>query len=126
MHERYILTSLRYYTADMRPNNIREQHIAEFGESGSGKNVLLSSFYGATQEPQDHRESLFRIVADDIGQGNLLRKNYLGMAKEAQVPDATKFKSTAYSFTVMLKDPPDMEPKKKQPFDALRLVWHDY
>ena len=29
-----------------------EQHIAVFGESGSGKTVLLSSFYGATQEPQ--------------------------------------------------------------------------
>jgi ABC-type lipoprotein export system ATPase subunit len=26
-----------------------EQHIAVFGESGSGKTVMLSSFYGATQ-----------------------------------------------------------------------------
>ena len=42
-----------------------EQHIAVFGESGSGKTVLLSSFYGATQEPQFLNASLFDVVADD-------------------------------------------------------------
>jgi ABC-type dipeptide/oligopeptide/nickel transport system ATPase component len=29
-----------------------EQQIAVFGESGSGKTVLLSSFYGAAQDPK--------------------------------------------------------------------------
>jgi ABC-type dipeptide/oligopeptide/nickel transport system ATPase component len=30
----------------------KEQHIAVFGESGSGKTVLVSSFYGAAREQQ--------------------------------------------------------------------------
>lgn len=29
---------------------VREQHTAVFGESGSGKTVLVSSFFGPTQE----------------------------------------------------------------------------
>ena len=29
---------------------VREQNIAVFGEAGSGKTVLVSSFYGPTQE----------------------------------------------------------------------------
>lgn len=49
-----------------------DQHIAVFGESGSGKTVLLSSFYGAAQEPDFIENSLYRIVSDDIGQGNRL------------------------------------------------------
>ena len=36
----------------MQLNGVLEQHIAVFGESGSGKTVLVSSFYGATQEPE--------------------------------------------------------------------------
>ena len=48
-----------------------EQHIAVFGQSGSGKTVLVSSFYGGTQEPQfldasilpDHM--LIAIALDD-------------------------------------------------------------
>jgi ABC-type dipeptide/oligopeptide/nickel transport system ATPase component len=36
----------------MQLNRALEQHIAVFGESGSGKTVMVSSFYGATQEPQ--------------------------------------------------------------------------
>ncbi|MEE3921132.1 hypothetical protein V2I01_31900 [Micromonospora sp. BRA006-A] len=53
-----------------------------FGESGSGKTVLLSSFYGGTQEPQYLKRSLFHVLAEDIGQGNRLHKNYLGMKDE--------------------------------------------
>ena len=54
-----------------------EQHIAVFGESGSGKTVMISSFYGATQESQYLQKSLFHVVPDDIGQGNRLHKNTL-------------------------------------------------
>lgn len=53
----------------MRVSRALEQQIAVFGESGSGKTVLLSSFYGETQEPQYLQKSLFHVVADDIGQG---------------------------------------------------------
>lgn len=54
-----------------------------FGESGSGKTVLLSSFYGVAQEPQYLKRNLFRVVANNIGQGNRLHKIYLGMRDSA-------------------------------------------
>lgn len=96
-----------------------------FGESGSGKTVLLSSFYGATQERQ-YRQSLFDVVADDIGQGNRLLRNYLGMKDSARVPVQTIKSSTAYAFSVKLKDSMVKAAKGAKQFDSLRLVWHDY
>lgn len=101
------------------------QHIAVFGESGSGKTVMLSSFYGAAQEPQFLRTSLFRVVADNVGQGARLHKNYLGMRDSAQVPEGTRYAPTSYSFSIKLKDG-GAKGAKDKPFDGLRLVWHDY
>lgn len=109
----------------MQPNRTRDQHIAVFGESGSGKTVMISSFYGATQEPQYRNDNLFDVVADDFGQGSRLHRNYLGMKNSAQVPDATRFSATSYSFSINLKDR-SAKAMKARPFDALRLVWHDY
>ena len=102
-----------------------QQEIAVFGESGSGKTVLLSSFYGAAQEPQFVRKSLFRVVADDFGQGARLHQNYLGMKNSAKRPEITRFSATAHSFSIKLKDG-DAKNNKGKPFDALRLIWHDY
>lgn len=112
----------------MEVSRAREQHIAVFGESGSGKTVMLSSFYGATQESQYLQKSLFHVVPDDIGQGNRLHKNYLGMKNSAQPPETTRFAATSYSFKIKLKDGADAKRKQKKssPLDALRLVWHDY
>jgi hypothetical protein len=61
---------------------IREQHIAVFGESGSGKTVLASSFYGPTQE-KSFSNGFWDLVADDTGLGNRLYKNYVGMRDHA-------------------------------------------
>lgn len=102
------------------------QQIAVFGESGSGKTVMLSSFYGATQESQYRQKSLFHVVADDIGQGARLHRNYLGMRDSARTPEATRFSATSYSFSVKLKNRSNAKSMKSKPFDALRLVWHDY
>jgi hypothetical protein len=102
-----------------------EQHVAVFGESMSGKTVLLSSFYGATQESSFLKESHYNVVADDIGQGSRLHRNYLKMRREAKPPDATAFSPTTYRFSVKLKDN-DAGHKKDRAFDVLRLVWHDY
>jgi ABC-type dipeptide/oligopeptide/nickel transport system ATPase component len=52
----------------MPVNRAGEQHIAMLGESGSGMTVMLSSFYGATQESQYLEKSLFHVVPYDIGQ----------------------------------------------------------
>lgn len=110
----------------MQLNRALEQHIAVFGESGSGKTVMVSSFYGATREPQFLKDSLFRVVADDAGQGARLHRNYLGMRDSARLPQTDHFAGTSYGFSVKLKDPTDQAAAKSQPFDALRLVWHDY
>ena len=104
---------------------VLEQQIAVFGESGSGKTVMLSSFYGAAQEPEFLKSSPFRIVAEDTGLGNRLHKNYLGMRDDARRPDADRFASTSFAFSVKLKSG-NAEPKQAKQFDSLRLVWHDY
>src|SRR5262249_55238412 len=96
-----------------------------FGESGSGKTVMLSSFYGATQEPEFRQSSLFDVVAEDIGEGHRLHRNYLGMRDSARLPVLTRFLSTSYAFSVKLKDGSAKAQDSRQ-FHALRLVWHDY
>ena len=109
----------------MQLSRALEQQIAVFGESGSGKTVMLSAFYGATQEPQFVKSSLFHVVADDIGQGSRLHRNYLGMRDSARRPEPTRFSPTSYAFSVKLKDGALQRSRAKQ-FDALRLIWHDY
>jgi len=109
----------------MKLTRTLDQHIAVFGESGSGKTVMLSSFYGATQEPQFLKSSLFTVTADDTGQGHKLHGNYLGMRDSARRPATTRFASTSYAFSVKLRDKSVKANDPKQ-FDALRLVWHDY
>ena len=105
---------------------VKEQNLAVFGEDGSGKTVLLSSFYGGSQEPSFLAESLYKVLADDIGQGNRLRGNYLRMRRQAEAPMTNAFAATPYSFTLKVKDPGDGKAAKAKPFSALRLVWHDY
>jgi len=109
-------------------NRVLEQQIAVFGEGGSGKTVLVSSFYGAAQEPDFVRNSRFHVVADGQSQGHRLHQNYLEMRDEGQPPIATRFASTSYSFSIKLRAELEVEAKsaKSAKFQALRLVWHDY
>lgn len=107
-------------------NRTREQHIAVFGGGGSGKTVLLSSFYGATQQQEYKQDHLFSVVADDTGQGARLYQIYLQMKNAAQAPRANRFRATAYSFAIKMKNWADTKATKNKPFDALKLVWHDY
>lgn len=110
----------------MQLSRALEQQIAVFGESGSGKTVMISSFYGAAQEPQYLQRNLFHIIADQIGQGARLHRNYLRMRNAAELPPANRFSGLSYSFTVKLKESPSAKEMKAKPFDALRLIWHDY
>ncbi len=110
----------------MPSNKVLEQHIAVFGESGSGKTVMLSSFYGSEQEPQNIRRGTFNVVAENAGHGTHLHQNYLGMKNSATVPDQSRFAATSYRFLLRLKGGTEAKALKTKPFDALRLVWHDY
>ncbi|BCN58326.1 TRAFAC clade GTPase domain-containing protein [Prescottella equi] len=103
---------------------VQQQNIAVFGESGSGKTVLVSSFYGRTQEGS-FKNDLWDLVADKIGQGVRLYQNYLGMKNSAQTPLQTRFANTTYDFSVKLKTG-DSDEEEKRPFDELHLAWHDY
>lgn len=105
------------------PKKILQQHIAVFGESGSGKTVLLSSFYGLMREERTQERISLDVVADDAGQGDRLMQNYLGMSRDGHVPQPNRFSATPYSFTAHLKHRPN---KAANEYDGIQLVWHDY
>lgn len=110
----------------MEQNKVaREQHIAVFGESGSGKTVLLSSFYGLAVEQLLSGTEQFDVLAGDNAQGRRLHQNYLGMKNSAVLPLQTRFSSTAYAFSIKRKPGTASRARKKAP-EELRLVWHDY
>lgn len=106
------------------PKKILEQHIALFGESGSGKTVLLSSFYGLMREKVTQERLRLDVVADDAGQGDRLLQNYLRMSREGRVPPTNRFSSTPYAFTARLD--PRADATRSGGYDGIRLVWHDY
>lgn len=100
---------------------LKDQHIAVFGERGSGKTVLISSFYGMTQDPS-YDTSLYAVRSESTKQGNALLANYLQMLEDDTPPLSTAA-GDAQSFTFVLDLTGEARPKE---FDGLRLVWHDY
>ena len=110
----------------MKPLKVaREQQIAVFGEAGSGKTVLLSSFYGTAQEPVVADEGLYDIVANDAAQGLRLHQNYLGMKNTGTTPLQTRFRGNQYVFSIKRRGGPAGK-SKKPAAEELRLIWHDY
>lgn len=107
----------------MARKKLLEQSIAVFGESGSGKTVLLSSFYGPTQEGSFAPANNYHVIADSSGQGNSLYRNYLGMRDHDQAPEPTRFERHTFSFTVKARGG---EGRDVRVVDAFRLRWHDY
>lgn len=103
-----------------------QQQIAVFGESGSGKTVLLSSFYGATQEPRFIEKNHFSVIADDQGKGLTLHRLYLAMRDSTKVPSLNRFKGDSHDFTVHLKTLAGRRKDRSGKIEVLHLVWHDY
>lgn len=108
----------------MPTSDTPEQHLAVFGGSGSGKTVLLSSFYGATQQPEFWSTSHVEVNASDTGQGHRLLKNYNGMRDRGIEPLQTRRHREVYDFSVRLRKA--KAASRSALFDAFRLVWHDY
>jgi GTPase SAR1 family protein len=102
-----------------------EQHIAVFGESGSGKTVLLSSFFGSMKNPGQSAERRFNLVADSPAQGTRLLQKYYDMRDKAKLPPPNHYKADTYKFSLRLKAPQGGQGSASH-FDAVRMVWHDY
>lgn len=102
------------------------QHLAVFGESGSGKTVLLSSFYGHMTEPSTIASSAYRITAKDASQHDSLRQVYLRMRDLNRTPPANRFKKNSFEFEVSVNQPIDPKAKKAPTPKQVSLVWHDY
>jgi ABC-type dipeptide/oligopeptide/nickel transport system ATPase component len=101
------------------------ESIAIVGESGSGKTVLLSSFFGMHTEPHSTNSIKWQVTADYFGQGSDLRRNYLQMKNSSAKPEPTRFKTSEYSFSLLLNDH-QVDTQSLRPDETLRIKWHDY
>lgn len=99
------------------------QHIAVFGQAGSGKTVLLSSLFGRLNEPAAIKKNGYRFLAKDTARGNDLWQKYLGMKKQAQAPMQDKFVSSPFEFRLDPESQP-LTPKTKP--SRIGITWHDY
>lgn len=130
---------------EMLSKSYLEQQIAVFGTARSGKTTLLSTFYGATQEPHYVLEKPYAVIAENQGEAAQLNHNYTSLRNNGTYPPVTTgLNATAHSFTVRLREPQEQpqqfggalfgrrkrrvtaNPASEKPFDAMRLVWHDY
>ena len=74
-----------------------EQHVALFGESGSGKTTLLTVFYGYQQNNKFQKEAGYRLLSDDLTQGQTLLSSFYKITTNPIPP--TRLTSREYSFT---------------------------
>ncbi|WP_091229018.1 ATP/GTP-binding protein [Microbacterium sp. 3J1] len=110
----------------MKVSTALEQNIAVFGEAGSGKTVLLSSFYGPTQEREFEKTSPYAVVAENLGQHTRMYRNYLGMRDEGRPPVGDRFAGHSYAFDIKPRSNGPDKSLAKTGLNSLKLVWHDY
>ncbi|WP_047240067.1 TRAFAC clade GTPase domain-containing protein [Corynebacterium epidermidicanis] len=106
----------------MNQNRTVDQQIAVFGQSGSGKTVLLCSFYGAARDKIQLDQSLFDLHAQDNRHTTLISQ-YLGMKEDHKVPQLTRFASVQTEFKLKQKG---LGLKELAKTDSVRLTWWDY
>lgn len=106
----------------MSENRTVDRQIAVFGQSGSGKTVLLSSFYGTAQNGEAGEPQLFELRAKD-DRHNILMQIYLGMKEDSKAPAADRFDSKKTVFSLKQKGIRLNEAAKAS---EVRLTWFDY
>lgn len=95
---------------------IQTLRLAFFGESGSGKTSLVSSYFGYQQRHAFEQQHGYRLSAVDTREGSLLLKNYYGM-QDGAFPTPTVARSSTFHFDLKVS-------RLSRP--ALRLEWIDY
>lgn len=95
---------------------IQTLRLAFFGQSGSGKTSLVSSYFGYQQRHAFEQKHGYRLSAVDTREGNLLLRNYYGM-QDGAFPVPTVARSSHFHFDLRVS-------KLSRP--ALRLEWIDY
>lgn len=130
----------------LKPQSATLQQIAVFGTARSGKTTLLSAFYGTTQEPNYVLQKPYAVIAENQGEAAQLYHNYTTLRDTGTYPDVTThLNMNAHAFTVRLRENSQQQtvtapgslfgkrkknfpanPASEKPFDAMRLVWHDY
>lgn len=106
----------------MAVNKTIDQQMAVFGQSGSGKTVLLCSFYGSARGVMLHADNQFELNAKDDRHTTLI-SSYLGMKEDGKVPLLNRFKSNKTVFLLKQKGTPL---KMASNVEQLRLTWFDY
>lgn len=94
------------------------QKIAVFGQSGSGKTVLLSSFYGPHQDPEILKHSFYEVLSDSTQAGLMLYQNFVNMKRENTAPVQNRFEDHTFRFSVL--------PREGNRDQKIELEWHDY
>ena len=95
-----------------------ELKLAFFGESGSGKTCLASSFYGHQQAGDFVAQKGYSLLAADPRDDEELLARYNLLSVERRFPDATNIPRT-YSLDLLIHE------LREQP-SALRIKWFDY
>lgn len=106
----------------MNQNRTVDQQIAVFGQAGSGKTVLLCSFYGAARDNIQLEQPLFDLHAQDDRHTSLISQ-YLGMKEDHKVPLTNKFESIHTVFKLKQRG---LGLKELAKTDSVRLTWWDY
>ena len=104
-------------------NSSFTQEIAVFGQSGSGKTVLLSSLYGRTWYESDKKRIDYQIHCKATKQHTTLLANYYRMRDEDKVPMATRFEANEFEFELLPQNVVGGGPDKVK---RLTVKWHDY
>lgn len=94
------------------------QKIAVFGQSGSGKTVLISSFYGPLQDPEFLKHSFYEVRSDSTQAGIMLHQNFVKMKKDNTAPVQNRFDDHTFRFSVL--------PQEGNSEQKIELEWHDY